>query len=446
MNYKNSINIKTENMEESKVKAATGKLGVMCVGLGAVTTTTIIGTLMSRKGLSQPIGSFACKGMMRLGTGRDKVYKEVKDIVPIAELNDIVFGAWDLFPDNAYEAAVKAAVLKPQDIEPVRDELEAIRPIPALFDKEYASNIDGPNVKAKASRWELTEQVREDIRRFKAENNCERVVVIWIASTEKYIPRDESVHGSLQAFEAAMKADDTARVAPSMCYAYAAMREGCPFIMGAPNLCIDIPAMWQLAEEMQVPIAGKDFKSGQTMMKTVLAPAFFTRQLGVTGWFSTNILGNRDGVVLDNPENFETKRRSKMSAVENILDSDIYPDLYSDIYHKVRINYYPPRGDEKESWDNIDVFGWMGYPMTIKVNFLCRDSILAAPLVLDLVLFSDLAARAGYSGIQEFLSFYSKAPMHKDGEAPVHDLFKQFAMLKNAIRVMAGYEADQELD
>ena len=433
-------------MEESKVKAATGKLGVMCVGLGAVTTTTIIGTLMSRKGLSQPIGSFACKGMMRLGTGRDKVYKEVKDIVPIAELNDIVFGAWDLFPDNAYEAAVKAAVLKPQDIEPVRDELEAIRPIPALFDKEYASNIDGPNVKAKASRWELTEQVREDIRRFKAENNCERVVVIWIASTEKYIPRDESVHGSLQAFEAAMKADDTARVAPSMCYAYAAMREGCPFIMGAPNLCIDIPAMWQLAEEMQVPIAGKDFKSGQTMMKTVLAPAFFTRQLGVTGWFSTNILGNRDGVVLDNPENFETKRRSKMSAVENILDSDIYPDLYSDIYHKVRINYYPPRGDEKESWDNIDVFGWMGYPMTIKVNFLCRDSILAAPLVLDLVLFSDLAARAGYSGIQEFLSFYSKAPMHKDGEAPVHDLFKQFAMLKNAIRVMAGYEADQELD
>ena len=433
-------------MEESKVKAATGKLGVMCVGLGAVTTTTIIGTLMSRKGLSQPIGSFACKGIMRLGTGRDKVYKEVKNIVPIAELDDIVFGAWDLFPDNAYEAAVKAAVLKPQDIEPVRDELEAIRPIPALFDKEYASNIDGPNVKAKASRWELTEQVREDIRRFKAENGCERVVVIWIASTEKYIPRDESVHGSLQAFEAAMKADDAARVAPSMCYAYAAMREGCPFIMGAPNLCIDIPAMWQLAEEMQVPIAGKDFKSGQTMMKTVLAPAFFTRQLGVTGWFSTNILGNRDGIVLDNPENFETKRRSKMSAVENILDSDIYPDLYSDIYHKVRINYYPPRGDEKESWDNIDVFGWMGYPMTIKVNFLCRDSILAAPLVLDLVLFSDLAARAGYSGIQEFLSFYSKAPMHKDGEAPVHDLFKQFAMLKNAIRVMAGYEADQELD
>ena len=433
-------------MEKCNIKPATGKLGVMCIGLGAVTTTTIIGVLMSRKGLSQPVGSFACKGMMRLGKGRDKMYKEVKDIVPVAELDDIVFGAWDLFPDNAYEAAVKAAVLRPADIEPVRDELEAIRPIPALFDKSYASNIDGPNVKQGDSRWDLANQVREDIRRFKAENGCDRVVVIWIASTEKYIPRDNDVHGSVTAFEAAMKADDTARIAPSMCYAYAAMREGCPFVMGAPNLCIDIPAMWQLAEEMRVPIAGKDFKSGQTMMKTVLAPAFFTRQLGVTGWFSTNILGNRDGVVLDNPDNFETKRRSKMSAVENILDSDIYPDLYSDIYHKVRINYYPPRGDEKESWDNIDIFGWMGYPMTIKVNFLCRDSILAAPLALDLVLFSDLAQRAGYSGIQEFLSFYSKAPMHKDGEEPVHDLFKQFAMLKNAIRVMAGYEADQELD
>ncbi|MBR5277052.1 MAG: inositol-3-phosphate synthase [Bacteroidaceae bacterium] len=433
-------------MEKCNIKPATGKLGVMCIGLGAVTTTTIIGVLMSRKGLSQPVGSFACKGMMRLGKGRDKMYKEVKDIVPVAELDDIVFGAWDLFPDNAYEAAVKAAVLRPADIEPVRDELEAIRPIPALFDKSYASNIDGPNVKQGESRWDLANQVREDIRRFKAENGCDRVVVIWIASTEKFIPRDSDVHGSVAAFEAAMKADDTARIAPSMCYAYAAMREGCPFVMGAPNLCIDIPAMWQLAEEMRVPIAGKDFKSGQTMMKTVLAPAFFTRQLGVTGWFSTNILGNRDGVVLDNPDNFETKRRSKMSAVENILDSDIYPDLYSDIYHKVRINYYPPRGDEKESWDNIDIFGWMGYPMTIKVNFLCRDSILAAPLALDLVLFSDLAQRAGYSGIQEFLSFYSKAPMHKDGEEPVHDLFKQFAMLKNAIRVMAGYEADQELD
>ena len=433
-------------MKECRVRPTNGKLGVMCVGLGAVTTTTIIGVLMSRKGLSKPTGSFACDGIMRLGKGQDKIYKEVKDIIPIANLNDIVFGAWDIYEDDAYDAAIKASVLRTSDIDPVKDELKAIRPYKALFDKSYATNIDGPNVKEGVTRWDLTQQVREDIRHFKEINNCERVVVIWIASTEKYIPRDNDVHGSIAAFEDAMKTNDVERIAPSMCYAYAAMREGCPFVMGAPNLCIDIPAMWELADEMQVPITGKDFKSGQTMMKTVLAPAFFTRQLGVTGWFSTNILGNRDGVVLDAPENFETKRRSKMSAVENILDSDIYPDLYSDIYHKVRINYYPPRGDEKESWDNIDIFGWMGYPMTIKVNFLCRDSILAAPLVLDLILFSDVALRAGEFGIQEFMSFYCKAPMHKDGEKPVHDLFKQFAMLKNKIREFAGYEADQELD
>ncbi len=433
-------------MKECRVRPTNGKLGVMCVGLGAVTTTTIIGVLMSRKGLSKPTGSFACDGIMRLGKGQDKIYKEVKDIIPIANLNDIVFGAWDIYEDDAYDAAIKASVLRTSDIDPVKDELKAIRPYKALFDKSYATNIDGPNVKEGVKRWDLTQQVREDIRHFKEINNCERVVVIWIASTEKYIPRDNEVHGSIAAFEDAMKTNDVERIAPSMCYAYAAMREGCPFVMGAPNLCIDIPAMWELADEMQVPITGKDFKSGQTMMKTVLAPAFFTRQLGVTGWFSTNILGNRDGVVLDAPENFETKRRSKMSAVENILDSDIYPDLYSDIYHKVRINYYPPRGDEKESWDNIDIFGWMGYPMTIKVNFLCRDSILAAPLVLDLILFSDVALRAGEYGIQDFMSFYCKAPMHKDGEKPVHDLFKQFAMLKNKIRELAGYEADQELD
>ena len=433
-------------MKECRVRPTNGKLGVMCVGLGAVTTTTIIGVLMSRKGLSKPTGSFACDGIMRLGKGQDKIYKEVKDIIPIANLNDIVFGAWDIYEDDAYDAAIKASVLRTSDIDPVKDELKAIRPYKALFDKSYATNIDGPNVKEGVTRWDLTQQVREDIRHFKEINNCERVVVIWIASTEKYIPRDNDVHGCIAAFEDAMKRNDVERIAPSMCYAYAAMREGCPFVMGAPNLCIDIPAMWELADEMQVPITGKDFKSGQTMMKTVLAPAFFTRQLGVTGWFSTNILGNRDGVVLDAPENFETKRRSKMSAVENILDSDIYPDLYSDIYHKVRINYYPPRGDEKESWDNIDIFGWMGYPMTIKVNFLCRDSILAAPLVLDLILFSDVALRAGEYGIQEFMSFYCKAPMHKDGEKPVHDLFKQFAMLKNKIRELAGYEADQELD
>ena len=433
-------------MKENRVKPSNGKLGVMCVGLGAVTTTTIAGVLMSRKGLSKPIGSFACEGIMRLGKGSDKIYKEVKHILPIAPLHDIVFGAWDIYEDNGYEAAVKANVLRSSDIDPIKDELTQIQPYKALFDKSYATNIDGPKVKEPATRWEQTEELRKDIRHFKEANNCDRVVVIWIASTEKYIPRDEKVHGSLSSFEAAMKADDKEHIAPSMCYAYAAMREGCPFVMGAPNLCIDIPAMWELANETKMPISGKDFKSGQTMMKTVLAPAFFTRQLGVTGWFSTNILGNRDGIVLDAPENFETKRRSKMSAVENILDSDIYPQLYSDIYHKVRINYYPPRGDEKESWDNIDIFGWMGYPMTIKVNFLCRDSILAAPIALDLILFSDIALRSGLYGIQEFLSFYCKAPMHADNEKPVHDLFKQFAMLKNKIRELAGYEADQELD
>ena len=432
-------------MNSTKVKPASGKLGIMCVGLGAVTTTTIIGTLMARKGLSKPIGSFACDGIMRLGRGSEKIYKEVKYIIPIAPLDDIVFGAWDIYEDDAYEAAIKADVLKSRDIDPVADELHAIKPLKALYEKEYATNIDGPNVK-QGSLKERTDALREDIRRFKVENSCDRVVVIWIASTEKYVARNAEAHDTLEGFEAALERGDSSVIAPSMCYAYAALREGCPFVMGAPNLCVDMPAMWQLAEECKVPIAGKDFKSGQTMMKTVLAPAFFTRQLGVNGWFSTNILGNRDGAVLDNPENFETKRRSKMSAVENILDADIYPDLYSDIYHKVRINYYPPRGDEKEAWDNIDLFGWMGYPMTIKVNFLCRDSILAAPLALDLVLFSDVALRAGLYGIQDWLSFYCKAPMHLDGQRPEHDLFKQFAMLKNKVRELGGYESDQELD
>ena len=433
-------------MRNNNIKPANGKLGVMCIGLGAVATTTIIGTFMARKGLARPIGSFACEGVMRLGKDREKCYKEVKDIIPLAGLDDIVFGAWDIYDDNAYDAAIKANVLKKEDIEPVKDELCAIRPYKALFDKSYASNIDGPNVKTGGNRWELTEQLREDIRCFKAEHGCERVIVIWIASTEKFISRNDKVHGNIVSLEAAMKADDTTNIAPSMCYAYAAMREGCPFVMGAPNLCIDIPAMRELAEKTRIPIMGKDLKSGQTMMKTVLAPALFTRQLGVRGWFSTNILGNRDGVVLDNPENFETKRASKTSALDNILDSTVYPGLYGDMYHKVCINYYPPRGDEKESWDNIDIFGWMGYPMTIKVNFLCRDSILAAPLVLDLILLGDLSLRAGEYGIQDFLSFYFKVPDHKDGDKPIHDLFKQFAMLKNKIRLLAGYEADQELD
>lgn len=432
-------------MKTTNVKPATGKLGILCVGMGAVTSTMIIGALMARKGLGRPIGSFSQMGKMRTSKD-DNTYKLVKDIVPVADLKDVVFGGWDIYTDNIYEAAMNAEVLKDRDIMSVKEELEQIKPMTALFDQAYATNVHGPNVKQGDNRWELTQQLREDIRKFKADNKCDRIVVIWIASTEIYVERDDKVHGTVAAFEQAMKENNKAQIAPSMCYAYAALSEGCPFIMGAPNLCVDFPAMWELAEKMKLPIAGKDFKSGQTMMKSVLAPALITRQLGMKGWFSTNILGNRDGLVTDNPNNFETKRRSKMTPVEYILDKRIYPELYSDIYHKIRINYYPPRGDSKESWDNLDIYGWLDYPMTIKVNFQCRDSILAAPLALDLVLFSDLAMRAGRYGVQEFLSFYVKAPMHYDDKEPTADLFKQFMILKNAIREMGGYEPYQELD
>lgn len=433
-------------MEKQNVAPATGKLGVLCVGLGAVTSTFMVGTLMARKGLSKPIGSLTQMDKIRVGKGADKKYMSYGEIVPLTSLNDIVFGAWDIFPDNAYEAAIHADVLKERDINPVRQELETIKPMKAAFDQNFVKRLYGPNVKEASTRWELMEQIREDIRLFKTKNNCERIVVIWAASTEIYLPYNESVHGNLTAFEQAMKTNDTINIAPSMCYAYAALVEGAPFIMGAPNLCLDIPAMWQLAEKQQMPIAGKDFKTGQTMMKTVLAPALKTRMLGLSGWFSTNILGNRDGEVLDDPSNFKTKEVSKLSVIETILDKEEYPDLYSDIYHKVRINYYPPRNDDKEGWDNLDIFGWMGYHMQIKVDFLCKDSILAAPLLLDLVLLSDLAARAERYGIQTWLSFYLKSPMHDFEHQPIHDLFVQYAMLKNAIREMGGYEADQELD
>ncbi|MGL4852341.1 MAG: inositol-3-phosphate synthase [Phocaeicola sp.] len=433
-------------MKNQSVKPATGKLGVLCVGLGAVTSTFMVGTLMARKGLAKPIGSLTQMAKMRVGKGDDKKYLNFGEVAPIASLNDVVFGAWDIFAENAYESAIHAEVLKERDINPVREELEAIKPMKAVFDPNFVKRLMGVNVKEGATRWDLMEQLREDIRQFKAVNDCERVVVIWAASTEIYMAYNESVHHDLASLEAAMKNNDTENIAPSMCYAYAAMMEGAPFIMGAPNLCIDIPAMWELAEKTQTPITGKDFKTGQTMMKTVLAPALKTRMLGLSGWFSTNILGNRDGEVLDDPSNFKTKEVSKLSVIETILDKDMYPDLYSDIYHKVRINYYPPRNDDKEGWDNLDIFGWMGYHMQVKLDFLCKDSILAAPLVLDLVLLSDLAKRAGYSGIQKWLSFYSKSPMHKENEEPVHDLFEQFALLKNAIREMGGYEADQEID
>lgn len=433
------------------MKSAEGKLGVLCVGLGAVTTTFITGTLMYRKGLGLPGGSVTQMASIRVGRGEKKQYKKVGEIVPLTDCKDMVFGAWDIFPANGYEAAVNADVLKAKDINPVREELEAIRPMAAAFDPEFVSRLagQGGNVK-KGNRREMADQLREDIRRFKDANGCDRVVVLWAASTEKFIPYNEAVHDTLADFEKAIDANDTEHVSPSMLYAYAALMEGAPFVMGAPNLCVDIPAMWQLAEEKGLPIAGKDFKTGQTLMKTVLAPMLRTRAFGLAGWFSTNILGNRDGEVLDAPENFKTKEVSKLGVIDTILKADEQPELYGDIFHKVRINYYPPRGDAKEGWDNLDIFGWMGrdYGMQIKVDFLCRDSILAAPIVLDLVVCADLALRAGLKGTQRWMSFFLKSPMHDytQGEEPIHDLFQQYILFKNQIRELGGYEADEELD
>ncbi len=450
-------------MNNSEVKPATGKLGILIVGNGAVATTFMTGVLMARRGLAKPIGSMTQYDKIRVGRGDDKRYLHYGEIVPLARLDDIVFGCWDVYPQNAYQAAVYAEVLKREDIEPVRDELEQIVPMKAAFDKNYAKRLDGDNVKwseaegqrseaggqrSMPSRWEMVEMVREDIRRFKQEKQVDRIVVLWAASTEIYVPINKAVHYSLEALVTAMKADDREHVAPSMCYAYAALSEGCPFIMGAPNTTVDIPAMWQLAEQTGMPIAGKDFKTGQTLVKSGFAPIISTRCLGLDGWFSTNILGNRDGLVLDEPENFRTKEVSKLSTLETILKGDEQPDLYGDYYHKVRINYYPPRNDNKESWDNIDIRGWMNYPMQVKINFLCRDSILAAPVCLDLCLLIDLAARAGRYGTQRFLSFFLKSPMHDytQGEEAVNHLYRQHTMLKNAIREMGGYDADEEID
>ena len=439
----------------SNVQKAEGKLGVLVVGLGAVSSTFMTGVLMTRKGLAKPVGSMTQYDKIRVGQGADKKYLPYNEIVSIASLNDIVFGAWDVYPANAYESAINAEVLKEKDIEPVKDELVKIVPMKAAFDHNYAKRLDGDNVKTCKDRWDMTEQIREDIRKFKAENGCARIVVLWAASTEVYVPVNEKVHYHLADLEAAMKADDKENIAPSMCYAYAALKEGAPFIMGAPNTTVDIPAMWELAEQTKMPIAGKDFKTGQTLVKSGFAPIIGTRCLGLSGWFSTNILGNRDGLVLDEPANFRTKEVSKLSTLESILVPEQQPDLYghgndedNQYYHKVRINYYPPRNDNKEGWDNIDIFGWMGYPMQIKINFLCRDSILAAPLCLDLVLLSDLAARAGRYGTQRFLSFFLKSPMHDytKNEVPVNHLFQQYVMLKNAIREMGGYEADEAID
>ena len=435
-------------MKQTNVKPADGKLGILVVGCGAVATTFMTGVLMARKGLAKPIGSMTQYDKIRVGDGAEKQYLHYKDIVPLATLDDIVFGCWDVYPQNAYQAAVYAEVLKAKDIEPVRDELEQIVPMKAAFDPNYAKRLTGDNVKDCQTRWDMVEALRKDIEDFKASTGVSRIVVIWAASTEIYVPYDEAYHGTLAKLEAAMKADDREHIAPSMCYAYAALTKGCPFIMGAPNTTVDSPAMWELAEKTRMPIAGKDFKTGQTLVKSGFAPILKVRNLGLAGWFSTNILGNRDGLVLDEPANFHTKEVSKLSTLETILRKEDQPDLYGNIYHKVRINYYPPRNDNKEGWDNIDIFGWMGYPMQIKINFLCRDSILAAPLLLDLTLLSDLAARAGRYGIQRFLSFFLKSPMHDytKGEEAVNDLFEQYVMLKNAIREMGGYEADEKID
>ena len=439
----------------TNVKQAEGKLGVLVVGLGAVSSTFMTGVLMARKGLAKPVGSMTQYDKIRVGRGADKKYLHYNEIVPIADLKDIVFGAWDVYPANAYESAINCEVLKEKDIEPVKDELVQIVPMKAAFDKNYAKRLDGDNVKTCKDRWDMMEQIRQDIRDFKARTGVARVVVLWAASTEIYVPVNEKVHYHLADLEAAMKANDCEHIAPSMCYAYAALTEGAPFIMGAPNTTVDIPAMWELAEKTKMPIAGKDFKTGQTLVKSGFAPIIGTRCLGLNGWFSTNILGNRDGLVLDEPANFRTKEVSKLSTLESILVPENQPDLYghgndedTQYYHKVRINYYPPRNDNKEGWDNIDIFGWMGYPMQIKINFLCRDSILAAPLCLDLVLLSDLAARAGRYGTQRFLSFFLKSPMHDytQDEVPVNHLFQQYVMLKNALREMGGYEADEEID
>ena len=435
-------------MNVSNIKPAEGKLGIMIVGNGAVATTFITGVLMARRHLAKPVGALTQYDKIRVSTPAGTQYLAYNEIVPIASLDDIVFGTWDVYPQNAFQSAMYCEVLQEKDIMPVKDELEKIVPLAAAFDKNYVKRLDGDNVKQCATRWDMVEQLRQDIRTFKEEKGCSRIVVLWAASTEIYVPVNMEVHDTIEHLEQAMRDDDRNNIAPSMCYAYAALSEGAPFIMGAPNTTIDIPAMWQLAEKMHMPIAGKDFKTGQTLVKSGFAPILSTRCLGLAGWFSTNILGNRDGLVLDEPDNFRTKEMSKLSTLSTILDAEKQPDLYADYHHKVRINYYPPRGDNKEGWDNIDIFGWMGYPMQIKINFLCRDSILAAPLCLDLCLLIDLAARAGRSGIQRFLSFYLKSPMHdytKD-EKPVNDLYRQYTMLKNAIREMGGYPADEMED
>ena len=421
------------------VKPASGKLGILCPGMGAVATTFMAGVIAIRKGIGKPIGSLTQLGHIRLGKRTDGNSPAIKDYVSLAKLDDIVFGGWDIFPENAYEAALKAGVLeKHEHLEPIRAELEAIKPMTAVFEQAYVKKLNGPNVKKGSSKMDLARQLMDDIKSFKEKHGCDRLVAVWCGSTEVYrTPTD--VHSSLAKFEAGLEAssDD---IAPSQIYAYACLKMGVPYANGAPNLSVDTPALLELARKQGLPVAGKDFKTGQTLMKTILAPGFKARMLGLEGWYSTNILGNRDGEVLDDPESFKSKEVTKLGVIDHILQPKLYPDLYGNISHVVRINYYPPRGDNKEGWDNIDITGWLGYPMQIKVNFLCRDSILAAPIVLDLALFMDFAARAGMSGVQEWLSFYWKSPMTPEGLYPEHDLFIQLMKLKNTLRYTKGDE------
>jgi myo-inositol-1-phosphate synthase len=421
-----------------EIRPAEGKLGVLLPGMGAVATTFIAGVEAIRKGLSRPIGSLTQMGTVRLGKRTDNRSPLIKDFVPLADLNDVVFGGWDIYQDNAYEAARKAGVLNEGHLGALKPFLETVKPWPAVFDPAYVKKLTGQNVKKGKNKRDLADQVTADIEAFKKQHNLSRLVMVWCGSTEIYKEAGE-VHSTVAKLEKGLE-ENHPDIPPSMIYAYAAIKAGIPYANGAPNLSADVPALIELARKTGSPIGGKDFKTGQTLMKTILAPGFKARLLGLEGWYSTNILGNRDGEVLDDPESFKTKEVSKLGVLEHILQPQLYPDLYGKIHHVVRINYYPPRGDNKEGWDNIDIFGWMGYPMQIKVDFLCRDSILAAPLVLDLALFYDLAARAGMSGIQEWLSFYFKSPMTAPGLYPEHDLFIQLMKLKNTLRHLRGEE------
>jgi myo-inositol-1-phosphate synthase len=422
--------------ENTNIKEPSGKLGVLLPGLGAVATTFIAGVTAVRKGLAGPFGSLTQMGTIRLGKRTEKRVPKIKDFIELAGLEDLVFGGWDIFPDNVYQAALKAGVLNKELLDQVREEIESIGPWKAVFDQKYVKKLQGDYVKEAATKYDYAQKLMEDIQKFKQANQLDRMVAVWCASTEIFMKPDP-VHATIESFEKAMKENHPA-VAPSMIYAYASIASGVPFANGAPNLTVDIPAMTELAKEKGVPIAGKDFKTGQTLIKTIIAPGLKARLIGLNGWFSTNILGNRDGEVLDDPESFKTKEESKLGVLDYILQPQVYPELYKNLYHKVRINYYPPRGDNKEGWDNIDIFGWLGYPMQIKIDFLCRDSILAAPIVLDLALFLDLAQRCDMKGIQEWLSFYFKSPMCAPELYPEHDLFIQLMKLKNTLRHLKG--------